>query len=65
MRPIIGKSAVVPHFIKRVRSIEAVVAIVGGIVRHLLVLFGSLEGEELLSRFVDDAPNSGRKGESR
>ena len=63
MRPIIDKSAVVPHFIKRVRSIEAVAAIVEGILRHLhLVIFRSVKEEEFLSRLVDDAPSSGKKG---
>ena len=63
MRPIIGKCTVVPHVtIKRVRCIEAVVAIVDSILRHLLVLFCSVKGEELLGRLVDDVLAAEGKG---
>ena len=35
MRPIIGNSTVVPHIIKGVRGIKAVVTIIDGVLRHI------------------------------
>ena len=61
MRAIIGKSAVVPH-IKRVRIIEAVVPIVDGILRHLVLLIVSSAQEGSWGVWWDDdIPGNGRK----
>ena len=65
MWPIIGKSAVVPHIIIRVCSIEAVAAIVDGILRHLpLVIVRSVKEESCGVWQVDDIFGSGRKAGS-
>ena len=65
MRPIISHSIVVPHIIKGVRIIEAVAAIVDGILRHfLLVLFCSVKVESCGVWWVDDIlePRLGKAG---
>ena len=51
MRSIIGNSTVVPHVIIRVRNIEAIVAILDGILRHLRLFAAcAVVEEELLSK---------------
>ena len=65
MRSIIGKSAIVPHIIIRVCSIEAVAAIVDGILRHLpLVIVCSVKEGSCGAWWIDDILGSGRKAGS-
>jgi len=61
LRPVIGKSIVVPH-IKRVRIIGEVVIMVDGMLRHFLpfIVRFVVEKEELLSVVVDIP--GGKKG---
>ena len=65
MRPIIGNSIVVRYMsIIRVRGIEAVVAIVNGILRHLpLVIVCSVKDRSWGVWWVDDILASGKKAE--
>ena len=63
MRPVIGKSTVVPH-IKRVRIIGEVVIMVGGMLRHFAPFIRFVEKEKLVSMVVDDSSGRGRKAGS-
>jgi len=52
MGPIIGNSTVVPHSIKRVRIVEAVIVIFGGISRHFLLYIASNVQEKEVQSMV-------------